>query len=105
MSTQPQHTPAPWHLRTHSDFIEYLVIDNGKGNSACVTILEYFEDDATDPEMLANARLIAQAPAMYEALTAILENLDRGEFVITNTTTGEPGNLDHLRQILKDIES
>ena len=66
-----QHTPGPWTIRTERR--TRLVCDeHGNQISAIRPVKRYgvAGDDA------ANARLIAAAPTMYEALKALVESLD-----------------------------
>ena len=64
MST-PKHTPGPWAVHTFTiSGKEKLEVLDATGTNACVQ---------------ANAHLIAAAPAMYEALRAIIKNWERGD--------------------------
>ena len=62
-----KHTPGPWSLdRTK-------IISSSKGKVADVVILGYQNIGYRDEETCANARLIATAPEMLEALVSFVE--------------------------------
>jgi hypothetical protein len=76
-----QHTPGPWAVRDHwADEGAFEVYPTRGGEpkigqwSALAEVPEYGPNDA--PEAEANARLIAAAPDLLEALELMLENLD-----------------------------
>ncbi len=62
MST-PKHTPGPWHVGLKPGPMVY-----GPQGEQIVGINVMLDSD----EVLANAKFIAAAPAMYEALKAIV---------------------------------
>ena len=67
-----KHTPGPWVLkvRKHDDFtVAEIEIDASpyRGDVARLQSCEHIDGIATD-ELLANARLIASAPELLEAL-------------------------------------
>jgi hypothetical protein len=65
------HTPGPWTMRTcytNGEPVEYAIEQNGPVATVHCTV----ENDAEDH---ANARLIAAAPAMLEALRTALVHL------------------------------
>ena len=62
MST-PKHTPGPWHIGLKPGPMVY-----GPQGEQIVGINVMLDGD----EVLANAKFIAAAPAMYEALKAIV---------------------------------
>jgi hypothetical protein len=70
-----RHTPGPWQTdqAEHDAPYQDIRIHAGKGSICCVWI-----DDAPlhdyNAEQRANARLIAAAPELLEALKAMLEN-------------------------------
>lgn len=61
------HTPGPWTF-FERDSMKYLVGADGQGFAHTVGLLE--------PRDTANARLIAAAPALLEALEATLPSLE-----------------------------
>lgn len=64
--SEARHTPGPW--RAHDD--GFVTTDD----DAAVRICEVDREGADDPATAtADARLIAAAPAMYEALRELLE--------------------------------
>lgn len=70
--TTPTHTPGPWRLENHSGYRFLFKINSGaKGHPLGVT----FQPIAglSDRENEANARLIASAPDMLDALQAIVD--------------------------------
>ncbi len=75
MSTSPKHTPGPWYMRLSDNATPH--IEHGdclRGeigmlkNRVCVMPSEIMHDYNS----LANARLIAAAPEMLEALKALI---------------------------------
>ncbi len=72
-----KHTPGPWHWFTHSPTVVF--IDEGDG---IVGIAWTGDPDGTETpleEEIANARLIAAAPEMLEALKSIIRMVEVGE--------------------------
>jgi len=64
------HTPGPWHGRNNPDFRSREVFDpNGWRVADCRTTKNYEEEEA-------NARLIAAAPELLEALDLTLHSLE-----------------------------
>jgi hypothetical protein len=73
MTTQTAtHTPGPWEVSQYGD--DYGVYDPHRGND--IALVRGTGDDA---ETEANAHLIAAAPALLEALTELVTNLDSAE--------------------------
>ena len=73
MDNKTQHTPGPWHSqRPHGSDIPVWGVD--EKSRGCVALVNMSAERAT--EAAANARLIAAAPEMYEALKALVESLD-----------------------------
>ena len=63
-----QHTPGPWAVKHHEDTDTYSIYVAGQEwNSWTVAALGYAKEDE------ANARLIAAAPDLLEALQYMLE--------------------------------
>lgn len=95
-----KHTPGPWHvesgpLKTRTGEPAEWAITCSKGPIALLS-----EDDTTGPryERDANARLIASAPALLEALLWVRENPDHA--------IGNEDHSDHCpdcRRILRAI--
>ena len=70
----PDFTPGPWKLEGRGNS---LVGTDGEQLSVSMNISRPISW-STD-ETNANARLIAQAPAMYEALKSVLDDIEAGE--------------------------
>jgi hypothetical protein len=90
------HTPGPWQTVNADD--GDILIENGDpyGNgivAAIITSESYFTDDQCE----ANARLIAEAPAMLEALRAIVLESDSGADTLVL-------NVANIRAIINRIE-
>lgn len=67
-----QHTPGPWAVvpaRTGENDSIYFEVHDGFGRTATV-----YGDIATDGEEAANARLIAAAPELLEALRELADH-------------------------------
>lgn len=64
------HTPAPWHITTYSNYIGYAI--HG-GDYGCLAERWYEKSIPEDMErqMKANARLIAAAPDLLQACIAL----------------------------------
>ena len=62
MSTQ--HTPGPWATRESAT---HVTVTNARGDAV-------FHDDKRIPGVMADARLIAAAPELLEALKVLVEN-------------------------------
>ena len=69
MST-PNHTPGPWHVGLKPGTMVY-----GPQGEQIVGLNVMLDSD----EVLANAKFIAAAPAMYDALRRIKELMDSGD--------------------------
>lgn len=66
-----KHTPGPWTYQENSDAYTHIV----RGPTNCL-ICQLSQ--STHVEIEANARLIAAAPEMLQALTAVVEAMDKG---------------------------
>jgi len=65
--SEQKFTPGPWKV-DEAEGLPIAVIENNEdGNGICEVGI------STDPETVANARLIAAAPEMYELLKYMLE--------------------------------
>lgn len=92
------NTPRPWKaIKPTKNGIIAMV----RPYNCCFAEILPLDFDVPDYE---TARLIENAPLLLDVAKTILENLDNGNFAITNTETNEPGNLDALRAIVKRIE-
>ena len=69
---KPAHTPGPWSIDTCGDPIIINGPEDGRAIVAWVPSAQDNPDEDWSPEELANARLIAAAPALAEALREIL---------------------------------
>lgn len=69
-----EHTPGPWNLDYTSidmDRKGYISVDS-LHHSALADVVWRMEDEERSPQCEANARLIAAAPALYDALRRLL---------------------------------
>lgn len=71
------HTPGPWKIVDHDE--EYITITDVEQMYGICRI----EEDASESRrsMTANARLIAAAPELLEALQGLFELIERGDLV------------------------
>ncbi len=70
------HTSGPWFaaaLRTHGANPKMDGCDIGAENGANVALVLHQSGDRSEAETIANARIIAAAPALLEACLAIVE--------------------------------
>jgi len=65
------HTPGPWEIEEHYHF-GYRWI-SGPGHSQLAQVVWCMEDEDRSPECEANARLIAAAPELLDALCYLLQ--------------------------------
>lgn len=82
--TASRHTAGPWihRIDEYADGSKYLITD-ADGDAVAVASPLVAKDDCTRgdfPERDANARLIAAAPELLEALGAILSDADTISF-------------------------
>lgn len=68
--TTPNYTPGPWHVGEHRNIIIY----DSQGNA--ISNANTFHGKHQQGQADANARLIAAAPELLEALKDILHNMD-----------------------------
>lgn len=78
-----KHTPGPWHVSDNN--VQWEILNENKNEIACVLTSDIPNDD----EIFANAKLIATAPKLLEALQNLL--------------TWREGTINHNRAI-KDAE-
>ncbi len=71
MST-PKHTPGPWVSGEYSSGTE---VTGRNGKTICFLAVSRSDQSPAADASRANATLIAAAPAMYEALQAMLEGI------------------------------
>jgi len=79
-----KHTPGPWVVdEVYEDDEQRCIgiVKEGQGYIAGIHILASADTDNTEftAEDEANATLIAAAPAMYEALSSILKDIEKVE--------------------------
>ena len=68
------HTPRPWKVKKFSNAAPVIVGEGWMGARRIAKVL--YEGGSEDPEVHANAVLIAAAPDMLEALKAIIAACD-----------------------------
>ena len=72
-----EHTPGPWKVSTGSVYVD-------DGSDYPVTRIAYMDRDGHDirpVERDANARLIAAAPELLEALEKLVRRSDNGDII------------------------
>ena len=87
------HTPGPWMIRRGKYGVDILGT-GPRGDVAVAAIDRHYTE--------ANARLIAEAPAMYEALRGLLRL--REESLCSCSSTADGGRVGRARDILARIE-
>ena len=75
--TNTRHTPGPWSAHYNNEGLTVFSPDN-------VTVAYVDYDECEERPVEANAHLIAAAPAMYAALTAITDKLGETDAVIVS---------------------
>jgi len=78
-----KHSPAPWNMVRHGKYEH--AINSDEWDELATVATRMFGDDEDDVEGMANARLIASAPELLEALRcaiAILEDVEAGGILI-----------------------
>lgn len=73
--TESKHTPGPWHWEWDEDTGEprvYAMQRENKLRDRLVCVVGHYGDD---PDMGANAALIAAAPGLYDALSTLIANV------------------------------
>lgn len=76
MTSKSKHTPGPWMVREAADFLQIAPPDNSEPicEMGLYPAPDWPKDEAA--ELMANARLIAAAPDMYEALEDLISSLE-----------------------------
>ena len=92
-----KHTPGPWYYQEESDGYTHIV----RGPSGCFLYQGQQTDDGISE---ANARLIAKAPEMLEALEGIVDydlcEFDHHGYCQTHNSISTPCYMDNIRQII-----
>lgn len=96
-----KHTPGPWTLGTHNlSPSTYAILKvRGSGRIVCIATPGKLTSHGREGE--ANARLIAQAPSMLEALRDCTLQMAQSN---TRTFPEFEGALNNARAILRAIE-
>lgn len=101
--SKAKHTKGNWsvsaHSKTNENGAEYLTIDcfeNGSGVEGLAVVYEGVHGDPR-AEMEANARLIAEAPAMLEMLQEIADKFDKDQHLLNVSPT-------KIKELIKKIE-
>lgn len=81
-----KHTPGPWFDRPYNEFSDEIEILTAEGVYVCSIDCDGVFDDASSPEIKANARLIAAAPETKTQRDELLEAL---EWMVANDETNE----------------
>jgi len=69
MSTQTKHTPGPWVINSlYAKVSDVLTVHAPNTNNAQICSLAAMRGHMDESEQTSNARLIAAAPSMLEAL-------------------------------------
>ena len=72
-----KHTPGPWSIGSADNYTRRTIVGPREGMSHKLIARmpgEYRENHAIFPEMLANAHLIAAAPAMYAWIARVCKD-------------------------------
>lgn len=78
-TSETGHTPGPWYADFEAAGHHVPIIKYDAGTDSLGTRYDYVVASVrygTDPEPSANARLIAAAPAMFEALRTLIHSLE-----------------------------
>lgn len=73
-----QHTSGPWRITGSKTKYVEASIGNGRVQEVCA-VGPTEADDGYGPTQAANARLIAAAPDLLEALQAVLSRIEKSE--------------------------
>lgn len=67
------HTPGPWTAEPRDDGADGFIVRDADGEFVNYLCDSRYGDGRKDPTAEVNARLIAAAPELYEALRALLD--------------------------------
>ena len=96
-----QHTPGPWTLYTDHRPGRVRVMAKLRQGVFIVANLDHETVDTSNPATLANARLMAAAPDLYDALRALVGEADLGEVDLDDETAAK---LERARAALRKAE-
>ncbi|MCV4287757.1 hypothetical protein OH708_07540 [Pseudomonas capsici] len=68
---KPQHTPGPWSHQGPDDFLDFNILHPGDSLAVAAVVSNMREL----PEIAANAKLIAAAPELLEALIDLADDI------------------------------
>lgn len=71
----PKFAPGPWSINHEDAELPCRVTISAPSHSALAEVVWRFEDEGVSVDCEANARLIAAAPNLYEALLALADGL------------------------------
>ncbi len=92
------HTPGPWHVGASAKTIVYA------SDGFAVSDATVFHGRHEPETSKANAALIAEAPAMLEALRSILAQCEDDSWRVTGTfRCAEPEGIQRMREMLGGI--
>ena len=84
-ATETKFTPGPYTIQRDEDGVDDYFFIVTQADQRYVASIQFWDDAAKDTERaLANARLLAKAPEMFQALKELLH------FVATGTLTDPP---------------
>ena len=98
---ETKHTPGPW--KTGREHGGYTVINSGEWAELAKVVTRLVEDREVAHDGIANARLIAAAPEMYEAIAAIATAMNLGYIPNEILSEGSP-ILEGLRAAIAKAE-
>jgi len=102
MNKNTQHTPGPWELSNDHKPSPYVIRQVGRfGGLASVKFHGFNKTERAREEQTANARLIAAAPDLLNALRSILDSFVTGEHYETKNPYSRPYVQDALKAIAK----
>jgi len=94
-NTQPKHTPAPWRYHKSEHDCEYIITGSNENGGSILPILGRTHNFPNNNE--ANARLIAAAPELLEALERLMRP---GEQAIGMTADELQADYDYARKAI-----
>jgi hypothetical protein len=103
---ETKHTPGPWHIAKYENYYGYSISADGVG---CIAERWWPCKQDIDLPIEANARLIATAPEMLEALVAFKKVLDNNLVIFPHTRllgndVGDPTALEILNAAIRKAE-